>query len=215
MQEPRLVLLDLGELRCVLAELQDSAGLHAAGELGVDRFVDERPAVALDVGDALQEVGVSAPRQRPGLVEERGLEDDVGTVGDGLAGQVGGESYLVDPAGLRDLDDPTILGAQRVEVALLVLVPAPAHRRRARPRRRSVRAAVDGRSRSPSACAIESPLRCSHSRYPTRSDALTTQRPSARYIARRSRNRRRSHATSCSEGVRGPVRVGGTHRRPR
>ena len=100
------MLLDVGELRCVLAELQDRAGLNAVGELGVDRLVDERSAVALDVGDSLQEVRVPAPRQRPGLVEERRLEDDVGTVGDGLAGPLGGQSHLVVRAGLVDLDDP-------------------------------------------------------------------------------------------------------------
>ena len=182
------------------------AGLHLVGELGVDRFVDERPAVALDVGDALQEVGVSAPRQRAGLVEERRLEDDVGTVGDGLPGQRRRRVAARRPCGTRGSrrsNDPRRAASRGSAARARTRAGAPtssASSSRSWRGGRTFEVAERVRHREPvEVLALE---------VPDEVGALTTQRPSARYIARRSRNRRQSHASSCSEGVREPDRVG-------
>ena len=69
--------LEAGDLLGVEAELQDGRRLHLAGQLGVLGLVAPGPEVAGAI-DLAEEVGVAPPQHVVPLVEEGGLEDDVG-----------------------------------------------------------------------------------------------------------------------------------------
>ena len=118
--------LDPGQQLDVRADLEHGARLDVAGELGVRHLVVVRAETRWSVRglDAEQEVGVAAPRS----VEEGGLVDDVGTLGDGVAGRGGRRAQLIaavlDRAVELDAGHGLPLGVQIVEEALLVLEPA-------------------------------------------------------------------------------------------
>ena len=185
-QELRPPPLDRRQLLDVRADLEDGAGLHVAGELGVGDLVvpgaEGARRLARRVVHAEQEVGVAAP----GPVEERGLVDDV-------------------RAGAHRRDR---LGGRRLAQARRACSPLEPSRRRSRPSRSRRPAGPRGRrgsaarargraprrarssgrcgsasSTRPAIAARSSARRCPQARKPTRSVAAKTGVPSMSCIA--------------------------------
>ena len=107
--------LEAGDLLGVEAELQDGRRLHLAGQLGVLGLVAPGPEAAGAI-DLAEEVGVTPPQHVVPLVEEGGLEDDVGAVSHGLRclglSLAEGVEAIGAGGGLGDLDDVEALGLE-------------------------------------------------------------------------------------------------------